>query len=74
MALVSLGDCRGPWLAAATSVCSGFKVLVDGCDVQHDVLPVGPLSARHFIDVLWRRSSVRDAFPLPGHPNGLLVP
>lgn len=38
-------------MVAATFVCSGFKVLVDGCDIQHDVLPVRPLSARHFIDV-----------------------
>lgn len=32
-------------------MCSGFKVLVDGCDIQHYVLPVRPFSACHFIDV-----------------------
>ena len=38
-------------------MCSGFKVLVDGCNIQHDVLPVGPFSTRHFIDVQRRFDS-----------------
>lgn len=32
-------------------MCSGFKVLVDGCDIQHYILPVGSFSASHLIDV-----------------------
>lgn len=34
------------------AVESGLKVLVDGCDVRHDALPVGPLSVHHLIYVL----------------------
>lgn len=32
-------------------MCSGFKVLVDGCDIQHYILPVGSFGACHLIDV-----------------------
>lgn len=32
-------------------MCSGFEVLVDSCHVQHHVLPIGPFSPHHFINV-----------------------
>lgn len=31
--------------------CSGFKVLVDGCHVQHHILPIWSFSSHHFINV-----------------------
>lgn len=31
--------------------CSGLEVLVDGCHVQHHVLPVRPLRPHHLADV-----------------------
>ena len=31
---------------------SGLKVLVDGCDIGHDTLPVRSLSVHHFTNVL----------------------
>lgn len=33
-------------------MCSGFEVLVDCRHVQHNVLPIGPFSSHHFINVL----------------------
>lgn len=41
------------------AVESGLKVLVDGCDVRHDALPVGPLSVHHLIYVLGRQKRPR---------------
>lgn len=38
-------------VAAAPPVCSGFKVFVDGCDIQHYVLPVRSFGACHLINV-----------------------
>lgn len=32
-------------------MCSGFEVLVDCRHVQHNVLPIGPFSSHHFINV-----------------------
>lgn len=54
MALVSLGHCGGvpPLLGRLLPACSGFKVLVDRRHVQHHVLPIGPFSPYHFINVL----------------------
>lgn len=40
------------------AVKSGLKVFVDGCDVSHDTLPVGPLCVRHLINVLEKRHSL----------------
>lgn len=53
MALVSLGHCGGvpPLLGRLLPACSGFKVLVDRRHVQHHVLPIGPFSPYHFINV-----------------------
>lgn len=33
------------------TVKSGLKVLVDGCDISHDTLPVRPLCVHHLIYV-----------------------
>lgn len=43
---------------------SGFKVFVNGCNIQHDILPVWTLSSHHFIDVLsqktdWSKSAMK---------------
>lgn len=35
---------------------SGLKVLVDGCNVSHDTLPVWPLCVHHLINVLEKRN------------------
>lgn len=45
-------------------VCSGFEVLVDSCHVQHHVLPIGPFSPHHFINVL---REGRGLVGIPGH-------
>lgn len=38
-------------------VKSGLKVLVDGCDISHDTLPVRPLCVHHLIYVLQQRKT-----------------
>lgn len=38
-------------------VKSGLKVLVDGCDISHDTLPVWPLRVHHLIYVLETRKT-----------------
>lgn len=35
---------------------SGFKVFVNGCNIQHDILPVWTLGSHHFIDVLSQKT------------------
>lgn len=38
--------------AMAGPLGSGFEVLVDGCHIQHHVLPVRPLCPHHLVNVL----------------------
>lgn len=55
MVVVEGGECKMMAVArnctAKRSMSSGFKVLVDGRDVGHDVLPVWSLSVHHLINV-----------------------
>lgn len=42
--------CHGSRVGEA--VKSGLKVLIDGCDISHDTLPVWPFCVHHLIYVL----------------------
>lgn len=54
-------------LCSGSEVTSGLEVLVDGGDVGHDALPVGPLRVHHLIYVLQRSTgeSTQETHELP---------
>lgn len=50
-------------------MCSGFKVLVDRCHVQHNVLPIRPFSSHHFINVLAEKEEASLEFYVTSWPQ-----
>lgn len=49
-------------------MCSGFEVLVDCRHIQHNVLPIGPFSSHHFINVLPEKEEAWLEFSITSWP------